>query len=193
MKERTLLRHSLDAIKGDEAERTMQTLLAEIPRSRGSGFTLPQKFDARAADSRIVLVALSSLHPLDPENGKSINISDLIEEHDLNAFRKIISIGTEITHGSSNRILLPPIVKGVRKELIDLIDRKGPSSKVLKSHCINENTAEFLRHGEFDEFLLCRGKLLTEIVNSYGSRLAAWDMSDRPSISYILQQTGEEE
>lgn len=191
--ERTLLRHSLDAIKGDEAERTMQILLAEIPRTRGSGFTLPQKFDARAADSRIVLIALSSLHPLDPENGKSIDISDLIEEHDLNAFRKIISIGTEITHGPSNRILLPPIVKGVRRELIDLVNREGPSSKLLKSHCINENAAELLRHGEFDEFLLCRGKLLTEIVDSFGSRLAAWGMSDRPSISYILQQTGEEE
>ena len=191
--ERTLLRHSLDAIKGDEAERTMQILLAEIPRTRGSGFTLPQKFDARAADSRIVLIALSSLHPLDPENGKSIDISDLIEEHDLNAFRKIISIGTEITHGPSNRILLPPIVKGVRRELIDLVNREGPNSKLLKSHCINENAAELLRDGEFDEFLLCRGKLLTEIVDSFGSRLAAWGMSDRPSISYILQQTGEEE
>ncbi|WP_072621010.1 DUF262 domain-containing protein [Spirulina major] len=187
--ERTLLRHSLDAIEGNEPEKTMQKLLVQIPRTKGLDYTLPQKFDARAADSRIILVALSSLHPLHPENEKPIDIAELIEEYDLNAFRKIISVGTE----ASNRILLPPIVKGVRKELIDLINREGPDSEILKSHCVNRNAAELLRDGKFDEFLSCRGKLLIETVDSFSSRLAAWDMSDRPSINYILQQTGEEE
>ncbi|MCC5899249.1 MAG: DUF262 domain-containing protein [Phormidium sp. BM_Day4_Bin.17] len=191
--ERTLLRRSLGAIEGNEAERTMQKMLGEIPKTKGSGFALPQKFDARAADSRIVLVALSSLHPLNPENGKPIDIADLIEEYDLNAFQKIISGGTEVTYGPSNRILLSPIVKGVRKEIIDLIDREGSNSKILKSHCIDKNAAELLGRGEHDEFLSCRRKLLTETVNSFGSRLAAWDMNDRPSIDYILQKTGEEE
>jgi len=191
--ERTLLRHSLDAIEGGEAEKTMQKLLGEIPRTKGSGFTSPQKFDARAADSRIVLIALSSLNPLNPENEKFIDIADLIEEHDLNAFRKIISIGTEVTHSPSNRILLPPVAKGVRNELIGLIDRKGLDSKILKSHCIDKDAAELFRRGEFDDFLSCRGKLLAETVDSFGSRLASWGMSDRPSINYILQQTGEEE
>ncbi len=191
--ERTLLRHSLDAIEGGDAERTMQKLLSEIPRAKGSGFTLPQKFDARAADSRIVLIALSSLNPINPENEKFIDIADLVEEHDLNAFRKIISIGTEVTHSPSNRILLPSVVKGVRKELIGLIDREGLDSKILKSHCIDKDTAELFRRGEFDDFLSCRGQLLAETVDSFGSRLASWGMSDRPSINYILQQTGEEE
>ncbi|OUC16715.1 MAG: hypothetical protein B0A82_00370 [Alkalinema sp. CACIAM 70d] len=191
--ERTLLRHSLDAIEGNEPERTMQKLLGEIPRTKGSGFTLPQKFDARAADSRIILVSLSSLHPLNPENEKPIDIADLIEEHDLNAFRKIISVGTEATYDPSNRILLPPIVKGVRKEIVDLINREGADSKILKSHCIDKNAAELLRYGKLDEFLSCRGELLIKTVDSFGSRLAAWDMNDRPSIGYILQQTGEEE
>ncbi|PZO42852.1 MAG: hypothetical protein DCF17_07650 [Shackletoniella antarctica] len=191
--ERTLLRHSLDAIEGGEAEKTMQKLLGEIPRTKGSGFTSPQKFDARAADSRIVLIALSSLNPLNPENEKFIDIADLIEEHDLNAFRKIISIGTEVTHSPSNRILLPPVAKGVRNELIGLIDRKGLDSKILKSHCIDKDAAELFRRGEFDDFLSCRGRLLAETVDSFGSRLASWGMSDRPSINYILQQTGEEE
>ena len=191
--ERTLLRRSLNAIKGDDAERTMQTLLGEIPRKKGSGFTLPKKFDARAADSRITLVALSSLHPLHPENGKSIDIADLVEKYDLNAFRKIISTGNAVTHGPSNRILLPPIFKGVRKELIELISREGPDSKVLKSHCIDKNAADLLKHGEFDDFLSYRSQLLVQTVDSFGSRLAAWDMNDRPTISYILQQTGEDE
>jgi hypothetical protein len=124
--ERTLLRHSLDAIEGNEPEKTMQILLGEVPRSKGSSFALPRKFDARATDSRIILVCLSSLRPLNPENEKTIDIADLIEEHDLNAFRKIISTGTEATHHPSNRILLPPIAKGVRKEIVDLINREGP-------------------------------------------------------------------
>jgi hypothetical protein len=190
--ERTLLRHSLDAIEGDEPERTMQILLGEIPRAKGSSFALPQKFDARATDSRIILVSLSSLRPLNPENEKAIDIADLIEEHDLNAFRKIIPTGTEATYHPSNRILLPPVVKGVRKEIVDIINREGPDSRILKSHCIDKHAAEFLRAGRLDEFLSCRGKLLIEAVESFGSRLAAWDMNDRPSIEYILQQTGAE-
>jgi hypothetical protein len=191
--ERTLLRHSLDAIEGDEPERTMQILLGEIPRTKGSSFALPQKFDARATDSRIILVSLSSLRPFNPENEKTIDIADLIEEHDLNAFRKIISTGTEATYHPSNRILLPPIVKGVRKEIVDLINREGPDSRILKSHCIDKHAAELLKAGRLDDFLSCRGELLLEAVESFGSRLAAWDMNDRPSIEYILQQTGEEE
>jgi hypothetical protein len=189
--ERTLLRHCLDAIEGDEPERTMQKLLGEIPRTKEAGFTLPQKFDARAADSRIILVALSSLHPLNLENGKLIDIADLVEEHDLNAFRKIVSVGIEAI--PANRVLLPPMNRGVREEFLDLINKEGADSKVLRSHCIDKNAAELLRHGKLDDFLSSRGKLLTEIVDSFGLRLAAWGESDRPSISYILQQTGEEE
>jgi hypothetical protein len=191
--ERTLLRHSLDAIKDNDPERTMQILLGEIPRTKGSSFALPHKFDARATDSRIILVTLCSLRPLNPENEKTIDIADLIEEYDLNAFRKIISAGTEATYHPSNRILLPPTVKGVRKEIVDLINREGPDSRILKSHCIDKNAAEHLRAGKLDEFLSCRGGLLIETVESFGSRLAAWDMNDRPSINYILQKTGEEE
>jgi Protein of unknown function DUF262 len=190
--ERTLLRHSLEAIEGNEPEKIMQKLLGETPRKKGSGFTLPQKFDARAADSRIVLVALSSLRPLHPENGKRIDIADLIEEHNLDAFRRIILDGTEATHGPSNRILLPPAAKGGKKEFVDLINRENQDSKILESHCVDKNAAELFRQGKYDEFLLCRGKLLLEVVDSFGSRLAAWDMNDRPSINYILKQTGEE-
>jgi len=192
--ERTLLRHSLDAIEGKEPEKTMQKLLGQIPRTKKDlDYTLPPRFDARAADSRIILIALSSLHPLHPENEKPIDIAELIEEYDLNAFRKIISVGTEATYEPSNRILLPPSVKGARKELVDLINREGSDSEVLKSHCIDQNAAELLKYGNFNDFLSCRGKLLMEIVDSFGSRLAAWGINDRPSIRYILQQTGDDE
>lgn len=193
--ERTLLRHSLNAIEGSEQELTMQKLLNVIPRTRGASFVLPQKFDARSADSRIALLALSSLHPLNPESGKLIDVADLIEEHGLNAFCKILAVDPSLkaTHGPSNRILTPPISGGVRKELSKLIEREGPDSKILRSHCIDKNAAEYLYNEELEKFLSFRGKLLTETVDAFGSRLAAWGMSDRPSITYILQQTGEEE
>ncbi|MGF1524246.1 MAG: DUF262 domain-containing protein [Leptolyngbyaceae cyanobacterium] len=191
--ENTLLRHSLNAIEGSEQEKTMQRLLDIIPSTPGKRFVLPQKFDARAADSRIALVALSSLRPRNPEDGKPIDIADLIERHDRNAFCRIIGPGIEATHGPSNRILLPPIAGGIRKELVRLITKEGADSRILRSHCIDEEAGEKLLKGEFDEFLSLRGKLLEERVGVLGSRLAAWAKNDRPSISYILQQTGEEE
>lgn len=191
--ERTLLRYSLSAIEGSKQEQTMQKLLEVIPRTKGTRFVLPQRFDARAADSRIALVALSSLRPLDLESQKPIDVADLIEAYDLNAFRKILSVGIKETHGASNRILLPPVSGGVRKEIIDLIREEGVDSQILRSHCIDKEAAENLLDGEFEVFLSLRSKLLTKTIDAFGSRLAAWDINDRPSINYILQQTGEEE
>lgn len=188
--ERTLLRHSLNVIKDSEQEQTLQRLLNVIPRTRESKFLLPQRFDARAADSRIVLVALSSLGPLGLENKKPIDVADLIEKHDLNAYRKIVLSGIEAIHGPSNRILLTPNVGGVRKELVELIRREGPDSRMLMSHCIDKEAAEYLLNGKFDEFLSRRGELLAKTVDLFGERLAAWGKNDRPSINFILQQTG---
>ena len=191
--ENTLLRRSLRAIGDSEQEQSMQKLLDVIPRIKGKKFVLPQKFDARAADSRIALLSLSSMHPCAPRDGKPIDIAALIEKHDRKAFGRIIGQGTEATHGLSNRILLPPISGGIRKELIGLIKREGADSKILISHCIDKEAAEKLLKGEFDGFLSLRRNLIEETVDTFGSSLAAWDMSDRPSIDYILQKTGEEE
>lgn len=191
--ERTLLRHSLNAIKGKDQEQTMQKLLDVIPRTKGKSVVLPQRFDARAADSRIALLALSSLHPRDLESGKTIDIAELIEKYDLNAFRKIISAGTQVTHRSSNRILLPPNLKSVREKLNELVRREGTASKILKSHCIDKKAVEKLLDEKFDDFLLCRSSMLEKTIDSFGSRLAAWGMSDRPSIHYILKKTGADE
>jgi hypothetical protein len=191
--ERTLLRHSLSAIKDDHQELTVQRLLQMIPGQAESEFSLPQKFDARAADSRITLMVLSSLHPLDLDTGKPLDIAKLIEIHDLNAFRKIVSSDIDAVHGAENRILLPPTPGGVRKELIELIKRKGADHPVLISHGINSQASESLVKGQFDEFLSHRSKFLLETANSLGLRLAGWDKKDRPSINFILQQTGEDE
>jgi Protein of unknown function DUF262 len=194
--ERTILRHSLKAIKDDKAikeddeEIAIQRLLKVVPSSRASSFSLPQKFDARAADSRIALVALSSLQPLSLEDGKAIDIAELIEAQDLNAFRKIISSGVTAVHSSSNRILLTPNTGSARKELSELIRKDGVDSPLLMSHCIDEKAAEYLLHGEFDKFLSRRGDILAATVDSFGSRLASWDTNDRPSIDFILHQTG---
>jgi hypothetical protein len=191
--EKTLLRHSLAAIKGDGEEITMQRLLKVTPIKSQLRFSLPQKFDARASDSRITLLALSSLRPLSLETAQPIDIAELIENHDLNAFRKIFSSDMKGTHGVSNRILLPSSPSGVRKELVELIGREGPDLQVLRSHCIDQKAAECLLNGQVDEFLGHRGNRLTEAVDSLGTRLAAWDMNDRPSINFILQQSGEDE
>ncbi len=192
--ERTLLRHSLNEIQCNQQEQTMQKMLAVIPNKRDSNFALPPRFDARASDSRITLLALNSLHPLSLEDGKPIDIATLIEDHDLNAFRKIVSAGIDAdeTYGPSNRILLPPNLGGARKEIVELIKKEGPDSRVLKSHCIDQAASDYLLNGQPEKFLLHRGKMIADTVDSLGSRLAGWGMNDRPSISFILQQTGED-
>lgn len=190
--ERTLLRHSLSAIEGKDQEKTMQALLSVIPRIKGKSFELPQRFDARAADSRIALVALSSLHPLDLESKQLISIAELIESYNLGAFRKIVSGKSKAAQGSANRILLPPTPQSMLKALTEVIENDGLDSLALRSHGIEKEAAEYLLNKELGNFLLCRQKFIEETVESFGLRLAEWGMNDRPSISYILQQTGAE-
>ena len=192
--EGTLLRHSLKAIEGSDPEQTLQRLLKVVPHTKEKKFTLPQKFDARRAYSRIVLVALSSLEPRSLENGSIIDIADLFEENGRNAFRRIMGEQeAKATQRPANGILLPPTTEDIQQKLVELIQRDGTDSLILHSHCINQEAAEKLVNGEFDHFLSLRGRLMEETVDKFGSRLAAWGVNDRPSINHILQQTGEEE
>jgi hypothetical protein len=191
--ERTYLRHSLKAIEGKEYEETMQRLLRIIPQKPKKSFVLPPQFDARAADNRIALVVLNSLRPLDLETAKRIDTADMIEKYDRKAFRKIISANLGVDDKASNRLLLPPTMRGVQEKIEKLCEAYPSNAQLLLSHCIDNEAAEHLLQKRFDDFLLCREKRLLKEMDSFAQRLAAWDKNDRPSIQHILRHTRTEE
>jgi uncharacterized protein DUF262 len=190
--ERTFLRHGVDAIREGDEEASCQRLLLLIPRKRRTDYSPPSRFDARAADSRLVLLGMASLCPLSINDGSPIDVAALIEKDDVAAFRRILP--TEDRPGSSpaNRILLPGS-GSARKDLVDYAQEHGIDSPVLGSHALTPAAMTALIGRDTDEFVRERTATIREAVNLLGERLAAWSRTDRPSISYLLQKVGAED
>lgn len=186
--ERTLLRRGVTAIQESDEEKSVQELLSLVPRERRDPYVLPRRFDARAADSRIALLGMASLAPRDLKDGAPIDVAALIEQHGVAAFRRIFPGGEGLGQGPANRMLLAGS-GAARRELAELV-RLHPDceSPVLLSHAIAPRAAHALKTGDVDGFLIERKAAVEDAVNRLGERLAAWSRSDRPTISYLLEQ-----
>jgi hypothetical protein len=184
--ERTLLRRGIAAIEAGDEERSAQRLLSLVPKERRTSYTLPTRFDARAADSRIALLGMASLGPLNLDKGTPIDVAGLIEQDDVAAFRRIFP--SEDGRGPENRVLLPGS-GSARQDLVHYVAREGSESAVLRSHAISPWAADALLAENVESFLQDRERLIQEAVERLGERLAAWSKNDRPSISYLLHQT----
>jgi len=189
--ERTLLRHGVAAIREGDEETSVQRLLSLVPKDRRADYNLPSRFDARAADSRLALLGLASLHPLGLEDGSSIDIGGLIERDDVAAFRRIIPTDDRAGSSPANRVLLPGS-GSARKELANYAEKHGADSVVLRSHALSPAAVDALLKRDTEELVRERTRTIEEAVNRLGERLAAWARTDRPSISYLLQQVGAE-
>jgi hypothetical protein len=187
--ERTVLRHAVAAIAEGGEEESVQRLLDLAPRER-AGFVLPERFDARAADSRIALVAMASLRPRALDDGTEIDVRDLVEEHDAGALRRIVPDDGSPGQSPANRILLFG-VGPAQEELVDVIERDGVETPVLCSHAISAHAAEALARRDTASFVALRKAALEEAVEQLGRRLAAWGWNDRPTVQYLLGQVGE--
>lgn len=187
--ERTLLRRGVSAIKEHDEEGSVQRLLSLVQHDRPAGYILPQQFDARAADSRIALAALSSLKPLDLKDGNPIDVAALIEE--IEEFRKIVRISDMYARGPANRVLLPG-TGPAQREIVDLITGGNSDSSILHSHAISQAAITALLDKDFERFFQERKKSIEMAVSDLGNRLAGWDRPDRPSISFLLELAGDE-
>jgi hypothetical protein len=182
--ERTLLRHGVAAIREGDEEKSAQTLLSLIPKERRDLYSLPARFDARAADSRLALLGLVSLQPLDPRDRAPIDVAGLIESRGVNAFRRIFP-GTEPhSRSPANRILMEG-AGAAGRELSSLVIWGDLDSEVFRSHGVDP---VLLVKGTEEDFLRDRQSRVEEAVNLLGERLAEWSRTDRPSISYLLHQ-----
>lgn len=193
--ERTLLRHGVGAIQEGDEEKSIQSLLSLVPKEPHA-YVLPQRFDARAADSRIALVGMASLNPVNLKDGTPIDVAAHIEQYSVGAFRRIFSGGGDLSRGPANRMLLAGS-GAARKEIADFVlfqmfqdetPPGSPDSSVLLSHAISDRAADALYRGDAEDFLKERKTAIEDAVNRLGERLAAWSRNDRPSIGYLLEQ-----
>lgn len=188
--ERTLLRRGVAGIKEDDEEGSVQVLLSLVPNARPDAFVLPARFDARAAESRLALLAMASLGPLDPRDGHPLDVAALIEARDVDAFRIIVPNHPGLGRTAANRILLPG-PGSARKELVEIPN--GTGDRVLASHAISPEAFAFLATGSIDLFLASRKNLVEQAFVALSDRLAGWSRSDRPSVPHLLAGMGDED
>ncbi len=189
--DRTLRRRGVGAVVDDEEE-SVQNLLALVRKERPRPIDLPASFDARADDSRIILLALAHLDPRDLVDGQPIDIAELLEREDKGAFVKILKQGGEPYSRSPANRLVQPKGRAVAKLLLERLSLDGARDAVLASHAIDLEAAEVLRAGDLAGFLRRRAETLVGVVRQFGDRMAAWDHSDRPSLDYLLDRAGVE-
>lgn len=180
---RTLQRQGISQIVADDEERSVQALLALVPRTDPAEFHLPAGFDARAAASRLCLLGLASLHPRDLDSGRPIDVAKLVETSDLAAFRPILA---NQSSSPANRIFLPG--EGpARPFLVQHFLLRGDDNTILRSHAISATARSALCNDEFAVFLGEREQTLEAATRALARRLTGWDRPDRPSIDYLLR------
>jgi hypothetical protein len=183
--ERTFLRHGVAAIQEGDEEGSVQKLLSLIPKDRRADYKLPARFDARAADSRLAVLGLTSLRPLKITDGSPVDVAALIEEQDVAAFRRILPTQDRFGSSPANRILLPGS-GSARKEILAYDCRPA----ILQSHALTTEAVAAIHENALDRLVSERARTIEDAVNRLSERLAAWSRTDRPSISYVLQQAG---
>ncbi len=188
--DRTLRRRGVSSIGGDE-ESSVQAMLALVASNRAEAYRLPERFDARAAESRMALLALAAERPrtLAEERGETpyVDIAAAIESRDKDAFRPVFSGSGGALSSPANRILLGG-VGAARQALRTFVDVTGTDNAVLHSHLISPESARALVRNDADAFVELRAIDLARAVNDMGERLAEWGQNDRPSIEYLLAQ-----
>ncbi len=186
---RTLQRQGISQIVADDEEKSVQALLALVPRIDPDEFHIPERFDARAAASRLCLLGLASLHPRDLDNGRPIDVARLVETSDLAAFRPIVSSQQSRTSSRRESDLSLPCGDGPA-ELLLVEHATGVlrgDGTILRSHAISANALTALEGDKFDIFLGEREQTLEAATRALARRLTGWDRPDRPSIDYLLR------
>lgn len=187
--ERTVLRRGVASIQENDEQASVQRLLRLDATARPLTYELPSRFDARAAQSRIVLLGMASLNPLNAENGHPVDVAALVEMKDIDAFRYIVPAGGGPS-SPANRILLPG-TGSARQELLGL--EPGRDDRLLASHGISPEGLLALKDGRTEEFLENRKNVLEVAVQELSDRLAGWERGDRPSVDYLVNGSADQD
>jgi hypothetical protein len=193
--DRALKRRGVAEIN-DDLEASVQRLLLLVHSAPSINFLAPGAFDARAAQSRLALLAMASSKPrrLGIEataDTSEIDIAELIRRSDLAAFRPLFPLTGGLTSAPANRLLLPGHGAALG-ELQSFIRSHGIDHAILRSHLIWPDAAEAIVNDDMVTALDRRRSAVDDAVDELGERLAEWSYSDRPSLDYLLAQAAGE-
>lgn len=177
--ERTLRRRVIGVITKDEAE-SIQALLALVPREPAA-HVLPDRFDGRAAESRIVMLALLTFRPRHLVTGEAIDVSAVLSNDQSSAFPTILDAGSS---GPENRLIHPPMAHNeFRKRCLAALP--GARDPVLRSHAVGPAALAAYVGGDVEEFFKIRRRELSERLAVVADERCGWSQNDRdrPALS----------
>jgi hypothetical protein len=212
--ERTILRRGVLTLEAGSDEAQAQKLLHLVPNELSDQlkYQLPTRFDARAAESRLALLAMYSLRPM-LDTGVPVNLVELLTSRKKAGLRTIIpatASDSDLMTSPANRILLPGARPTIEQQALFEEDEEGQyqlgisyerllqldylaNEAFFASHAIDGQAFLALQQGDADTFLQRRRDLLQKTVRNLGDRLAAWGQSDRMSIAQIVAETEQAE
>lgn len=178
--EPTLKRRGITQIVADDEEAAVQHLLSLVGADP-TPYSLPDRFDARSSESRLALLGLADMKPMDLDNEHRIDLATAIEKYDRGVFRRIWPGGSS---SPANRILLPG-TGSAKAELLAYV-KNDPDPKVLDSHGLTSDAVNALQQDDEAAFIEVREETLQQRVEALSNRMAAWGHPDRPSVKSIL-------
>lgn len=124
----------------------------------------PERFDMRSA--RVRTLILWQLRDLKPTalDGQPLDVVDIVEKADTDAYRHVIPEGTELVSSPANRIVLPtPPGVSVRRALSEL----PLASTLPASHGIPDEAMVALRDGDADAFIRLRSEHMASLERAF--------------------------
>lgn len=191
---RAFVRSQMRAVTADE-EASVQALLTGLSRSAPPELRLDE-FRLQKAQSKIQMVAMLALNPRHLGTGEQLRPEAVLEAFGDKAFPEIIARKPsfpeetrDAARGVANRLFHEPQPKQQLQAWI----RHPRDRDILASHGIDQNAQSALASGEDAQFLRARHAVLTRHIGDFIKTRAAWKLSDRPSLQYVLSLPESEE
>ncbi|MCC6645964.1 MAG: DUF262 domain-containing protein [Polyangiaceae bacterium] len=183
--ERVVARRGVTVIEPGTEEVSAQRLLSLAPAQ--PAFVVPEAVDARAAGTRVAMVALSLAAPRHLGTGEVIDVASLLEAEAGRALRSVIEGERSPGARSPAGRALHPSVRALPGVLRGRCAEARAARELLDSHLVGAAAARALARGDTDGFLAARRRDLSRAVDDLGDRLAAWGRSSRVSVDGLLR------
>ncbi|MDT3440513.1 MULTISPECIES: DUF262 domain-containing protein [unclassified Pseudofrankia] len=164
--------HKLEVDQAPDEYSAVKSLLEYAPDRPVPHLPL-QNFNTRYAHSRLVLLALASLHPHGPESSP-VDLAREFEEHGTEAVTEIVR----------NRRSYVAARSFWPRDAIPIEEVSAPS--VLASHAIDEEAAAYLWAGQIEKFLDRREELIGKLVGRFLDSRVEPGALVRPSLADLI-------
>lgn len=185
------MREQVRAIQGEDAQESLDRLLAHVGGGRPERWSL-ERFNLKNARSRVEVLALLALAPRHRAGHVSLNalVSNGRIAREVFAPRHLVGMGDEVVtlaRTAANRVLLDALHTDLRSELIHWDPNQDADA--LASHLIDAESFAAIRARDVGTFLRRRSAALQATVERFINEHAAWNAPViRPRASYFDEE-----